>query len=506
LRKSEGIVSKTSLFKVFYECTRSFIPEPGTSFGGEEWKKNRRVILKGSMAYYDSYMAHDLREWHRRQAKKIAVFLNGNTKKIRLRKNTVSNLFRYDERKYQTSRHINLRKFNRILYLDPVQKTLEVQGLATYEDIVGFTAPRGFLPTVAPGFKQITIGGAIVGIAFESTSYRYGFVHDGLLEADVLLSDGRVVTCSPENEYADLFFGLSNSYGTLGYILRAKIKMRPVAPYVELTTKRFYDSESLCGAMKEATKDEGIEYIENLSYSETELYLTTGKHTSEAQNTLSIYGDTIFYKEISRPGVVRLPIEEYVFRYDPEWFWGLPESLPYALFRKLAPRALRNSGVYKRYYAWNAERAKRRGRSALPEGYEHLIQDWEVPWRFAAAIMEFALRTVDLGGKPWLSTPLVTILPATNYPMKRGELYLNLGCYTFAKRKPGEPLHHNTKSMDEFCFDHEGTKMLYSSTFMEQQAFEGLYGGSARFELKKKYDPQGLLPTLFEKAVQGGSL
>ena len=50
----------------------------------------------------------------------------------------------------------------------------------------------------------------------------------------MLPGDGRVVTCTPDNEHADLFFGFPNSYGTLGYALRLKARTMPVKPYVQL--------------------------------------------------------------------------------------------------------------------------------------------------------------------------------------------------------------------------------------------------------------------------------
>jgi FAD/FMN-containing dehydrogenase len=98
------------------------------------------------------------------------------------------------------------------------------------------------LPPVSPELKHITIGGATVGIGIESTCFRHGFVHDALLEADVLLPNGSVVTCTPDNECRDLFFALPNSYGTLGYILRAKLRLEPAKPFVELAITRFDDA------------------------------------------------------------------------------------------------------------------------------------------------------------------------------------------------------------------------------------------------------------------------
>lgn len=448
-------------------------------------------------------MSPDLRDLHRKQIAKLSKELAGNTEPFRVKKKTASNLFRYNSGSKQQGRSIDLSDFDKVLFLDTEAKTLEVQGLATYETIVRFTTARGFLPTVAPGFKHITTGGAIVGIAIEATCYRYGFAHDGLLEADVLLPDGRVVTCTQDNEYGDLFRGLPNSYGTLGYILRAKIRLVPVTPYVRLTTHRFNDTGNLLTAMEAATRDPGVEYIESAAYSPTELYLTTGTQVKEAGKLLSIYGPTIFYKEISKPGELYLTTEDYIFRYDPEWFWGLPEGPFYTLFRYLAPKGIRNSGFYKRQYAKNAARAEHEGRSMLRDDQEHLIQDWQVPWTHAKKLLDFALTTADIFGKPWLLTPIVSPGWSVAYPIRPDTLYLNLGCYTFARKQPGAEPYHATKTIDAFCFDHGGIKMLYSSSFMTESEFDVRYAGTTRKSLKATYDPQGLLPTLYETINKG---
>ena len=104
--------------------------------------------------------------------------------------------------------------------------------MTTYEDLVAATLEQGALPAVVPELKTITLGGAAAGVGIEASSFRYGLVHESMLEFDVLDRHGRVLTCRPDNEYADLFFGFPNSYGTLGYALRLKCKDVAAKPYV----------------------------------------------------------------------------------------------------------------------------------------------------------------------------------------------------------------------------------------------------------------------------------
>ena len=393
-------------------------------------------------------MKTDLRSHHAQLVKDLEAGLAGNDQRIRIKKKTISNLFRYDGRSQQTSREVDLSNFDRPLYFDAATRTLEVQGLTTYERIVDFTLPLGFLPTVTPELKHITIGGATVGIGIEANSYRYGFVHDGLIEAEVLLPSGKVVVCRADNDYADLFYGLPNSYGTLGYILRATIQLRPAEPFVELTTEKFTDYQLFLAAMQAATKVESNDYIESLVYAPDELYLIVSHETSVGRDAKSIYGSTIFYREISKSGTLLLPTKGYIFRYDPEWFWAIPETGLYAKFRKYAPRRFRNSGFYARYLALQGSLS-----GILPflktvedDSLEQLIQDWEVPWKQADTLLKFALDTFDLPGVPLMATPIKTPAHAACYPMIKDELYLNLGSYNYVRKQPGQPAYFQHES------------------------------------------------------------
>ena len=118
-----------------------------------------------------------------------------------------------------------MRGFNQVLHVDATAGWVDTEGMITYEDLTRECLVHGVMPAVVPQLKTITLGGAVAGVGIESSSHRYGLVHDTMLELDVLLGDGRVVTCTADNEHADLFFGFPNSYGTLGYALRVKAKV-----------------------------------------------------------------------------------------------------------------------------------------------------------------------------------------------------------------------------------------------------------------------------------------
>ncbi len=431
--------------------------------------------------------------------KQLAASLAAGGSYVRLAKRTSSNLFRYTPRAALGQR-IDLSGFNRVLGVDREKRTLNVEGLATFESVVDHTLAQGLAPLVTPELKHITVGGAIVGIGIESNCYRHGFVHDGLIEAEVLLPDGRIVTCTSSNEHADLFRALPNSYGTLGYILRAKMRLMPARPYVHLHSRPFDGLEAFLEAMQSATGRADADFVEGLFYSGKRLLLILSRFVDAPPRVDEIVRRNVFYRLVESKQDVYLATKDYLFRYDPEWFWNLPESALYRLFRRFAPMSMRNSGFYKRYVDWK-HRVRERLHLSVDDGEEPLIQDWEVPWDKALELSRFALSGADLSGKPWIATAIRTTVSPTIYPIRTDALYFNLGCYCQVKKVPGQGDYHATRILDRKCFELGGIKMLYSSTFLSEAEFHRIYNGEAYARLKAKYDPAGRLPTLFEKCT-----
>jgi len=429
-----------------------------------------------------------------------------------LRKRTASNLFRYAPRRRDEGlARIDLGVFNEILALDRAAATLDVEGLATFESIVDYTLPRGFVPLVTPELKHITLGGASVGIGIESTCHRFGFVHDMLVEAEVLLPDGRIVTAAREGEHADLFAALGNSYGTLGYILRAKIRLMPAKPYVGLEVTEHAEAGAFLDDLRRAADDLSVDFVESLMYAADAARGTPDRLLAIASRFADappagraaedIIRKNVFYKLVSQPGTLWLTTKDYLFRYDPEWFWNIPDGLVYRLLRRWAPNAMRHSGFYKKWLHF-----QERWGISQNDGKELLIQDWEVPWDKAEELLTYAMREVDLDGKPWLSVAIRTPSAPTLYPLTPGTLYFNLGCYCrVPKPNPAEGKgdYWATRLLDAKCLELGGLKMLYSTSFMSEEEFDRIYNGAGQRALKAKYDPQGRFPTLYDKCVAG---
>src|SRR4051812_47919106 len=205
---------------------------------------------------------------------------------VRLRKRT-SNLFRPRDR---TASPLDADGFSGVLSVDVEGRTADVGGMTTYEDLVDATLPHGLMPLVAPQLKTITLGGAVTGLGIESSSFRNGCPHESVLEMDVLTGAGEVVTARPDGEHRDLFYGFPNSYGSLGYALRLRIELEPVAPFVHLRHVRFSNATEAVSAIEKISadrrwRDEPVDFLDGMWCTRNEIYLTLGSGRSRCACT-----------------------------------------------------------------------------------------------------------------------------------------------------------------------------------------------------------------------------
>ncbi len=171
--------------------------------------------------------------------------------RVRLAKKT-SNLFR--PRAGNDSPGLDVSGLDGVIAIDDDAGTADVQGMCTYEDLVAETLPLGYIPYVVPQLKTITLGGAVTGLGIESTSFRRGLPHESVLEMDILTGSGEIVTAAPEGDHVDLFDAFPNSYGSLGYAVRIRIRLEKVPGFVTLRHVRMSDARAAAEALDVITQ------------------------------------------------------------------------------------------------------------------------------------------------------------------------------------------------------------------------------------------------------------
>lgn len=423
---------------------------------------------------------------------------------VRLGK-TTSNLFRKRESK-EPQKVLSVRDFNHILSVNVEEGWAEVEGMATYVDLVDATLPLGVMPAVVPELKSITVGGAVSGTGLESSSFRYGFVHETMLEMDVLLPDGRVVTCAPDNEYKDLFFGMPNSYATFGYILRVKIKTIPIKPYVHLEHLKFPNPSALFVAMKEYAVKTEVDFIDGAMHGKDFNIMTVGRFSDTAPYTSDYTYKNIYYRSQQSRTEDYLTVRDYIWRWDTDWFWcSKVIHAQNPMVRRLLGRKRLNSIFYGDVMRWNQRWHLTEKIYPLLGIYdEWVIQDSEIPIDKAAGYLEFFHR--EISEKPIVVAPVHCPTIKNRFPlfpMKPLDFYVNVGFYgSVPTTKENGPGYFN-KMVEKKTAELGGIKMLYSDAYYSEKEFWSIYDKTAYDALKEKYDPGHKLKNLYEKCVKG---
>ena len=377
--------------------------------------------------------------------------------------------------------------------------------MTTFDHFTKETLKNGLLPAVVPELKSITIGGAMAGVGIESSSFKYGFVHETVLAMEVLTGSGDAISCSPINEHRELFFGFPNSYGTLGYALKLTVKLVRAKKYVELKHEKFSNAKEYFEAVKNACERKDIDFVDGTVFDEETLYLTTARFVDVAPFVSKYTYMRIYYKSIQKMQVDYLTTYDYIWRWDTDWFWCSKNfGLQKPLLRAIARPWLRSTAYWK-LMRWNRKHRFNERLCALKgikSQDESIIQDVQIPVERSA---EFLASFQDrIGIKPVWICPTK---PASRgryptYDMEFGQLYINFGFWDVVPLPADEEEGFFNRQVEQWVDNLNGRKSLYSTVFYEKKTFWQHYNGGNYKLLKEKYDPQGKLRDLYDKTVR----
>jgi FAD/FMN-containing dehydrogenase len=427
---------------------------------------------------------------------------------VRLAKPT-SNLFRARSRTGAAG--LDVSGLAGVIAVDPDAATADVQGMCTYEDLVDVTLPRGFIPYVVPQLRTITLGGAVTGLGIESTSFRSGLPHESVVEMDVLTGDGEVVSTRPGEPLFDAF---PNSYGSLGYATRIRIRLEPVPGYVHLRHVRFENLDDLAKAV-DLIVEHGdwdgvrVDGVDGVVFEPGEAYLTLATWTdggvgTPAPEQVSDYtGMLPYYRSLQQRETDTLTMHDYLWRWDTDWFWCSGAfGLDNPRVRRLWPRRWRRSDVYHKLVGLESrfhvkERIDRwQGRPAR----ERVIQDVEIP---VDRLADFVAWFDDaVGMRPVWLCPLRSARRWPTYPLTPQETYVNVGFWGTVPIEPGARDGDKNRALERRVSELGGHKSLYSDAYYDRETFDRLYDVANLEAVKRIHDPDDRLTGLYDKAVR----
>ena len=414
---------------------------------------------------------------------------------------TTSNLFR--DRAPRRGHAVDLSHFNEVIGIDAAAGVVKAGGMIRYVDLVDATLAHAAMPAVVPQLKSITLGGAVAGVGIESSSFRHGLVHDAVVALDVLTGDGRIVTCTPDNEHRDLFRGFPNSYGTLGYALAVTTRLVAVKPFVALEHVRYGNADACFADVARHCADGRLDFLDGTAFTPDEMYLTLGRFADAAPYASDYTFEHIYYRSIRERTQDFLRTRDYLWRWDTDWFWCSKNvGAQQPLLRRLLGRKRLNSITYQRIMRWNSRVGASRAWDRLRGVHaESVIQDVDIPLDRAAEFLAFL--HADIGIRPIWICPIRASAAADFplYPLRPGTVFINFGFWdTVTDRAPHPPGFYN-RQVERKVAELGGLKSLYSDSYYTEDEFWSAYGRADYAALKARYDPDGRLGDLYAKCV-----
>ncbi len=409
-------------------------------------------LLKLSYLYKLYYM-------HQLKVNELSKKLSKQKKSVLAR--SCSNTLRQGTYK-KSCLQLDLRNFDKILEIG--ENYAWVEPKVTIYDLVTQTLKLGLIPAVVPEFKSITIGGAIMGAALESSSHRYGQFNDICLEYELLLGDGSVVTASA-NKHADLFYGISGSYGTLAVLTKAKVRLIKAKPYVALSyLLKFPEAKAdFCDAVALAPGEICTIEAEMVDLPFYPLYQQKGS----------------FFKHIlSYPSQESMHLKEYLFRFDKGAFW-MGRQIPFGM-------SIPSKFLY-------------RGLHTMPQkmiANRFFIHDYYVPSEHAQEVFNTFSKETNIY-PIWLCPIKGTTTPQFLAPHYGKKSFVNIGIYGKIK----DSIFLSSK-LERDILSFGGRKMLYSLTYYDEETFNKEYDAERYSLLRQKYHAEGAFPSLFNKVCQ----
>ena len=442
---------------------------------------------------------------HQAKLDRLLASVRSGSAEIGLAKKT-SNLFRDRVRNEDASARpkVDLSGFNEVVRVDVAAGAVEAEGMTTYARLVDETLAHGVMPCVVPQLKSITLGGAAAGVGIEASSFKYGLAHETLLAIDVLLADGTVAHCTPENEHRDLFYGFPNSYGTLGYALKLTTKTVPVKPYVGVQHLRHRNPALYFEHLAEHCRAKDADFIDGTVFSGKEMYITLGRFADSAPQTSDYTFEHIYYRSIREKETDHLTAYDFIWRWDTDWFWcskNLYVQNP--VVRRLVGRERLNSTTYTKVMRWNSKWGITRALTRLSGRHpESVIQDVDIPVERCAEFLKFFLE--EIGIVPVWVCPIQAWDAKNDFVLYRydpGKIYVNFGFWDVVRDREERPAGYYNRKVEQKVAALGGIKSLYSDSYYPEDEFWRIYNKPSYDALKRRYDPQGRFKTLYQKCV-----
>ena len=399
--------------------------------------------------------------------------------------------------KFEKDKFIDVSRLDRVVEININEQYILVEPNVPMDKLVEATLKHRLVPPVVPELPGITVGGSIQGGAGESSSFKYGGVHDCCFEYEIVLGNGELITASPKQNQ-DLFYGTACSYGSLGIITLVKLRLVPAKDFVHLTyhTVKSFDQAI---SLTEKKIGEAVDFVDGILFAKNRGVVMVGNFTDKNNlpvSTFSNRSDEWFYlhaDKISKQHISCeeiIPIKDYFFRYDRGTFWLGHHALSFfkipftRLTRFILDRGLKARALSKVGQATNVSQY-------------YFVQDLSLPKENVLRFLQFVDKELHI--YPLWLCPL---RPAGQDKFAPNcietNLVINVALCGEVNRDYSNFIRAN-RDVENKVRGLGGRKVLYAHAYYPRDEFWKIYDYEWYNMLREKYFANSVFPDIYDK-------
>lgn len=381
-------------------------------------------------------------------------------------------------------------KLDHLLSFDERNGTLTCEAGISYADLLRVFLPRGWFPSVTPGTKFVTMGGALACDIHGKNHHKEGSFVDFVSSFKLLTADLDLINCSRQ-ENSDLFWATAGGMGLTGIISEITLSLRPVESQFMMVKK------IRCGNLSEAFKmieANEAEYPYSVSWIDC---LAGGKNLGRS---ILILGRHAKAAEV----VGKDPLDFA----EPKQRLTVPFDLPVWMLNRYS------IGSFNALYYTMAGGDGHERVSAIDPFFYPLdaIGDWNRMYGSAGFVQHQCVlplstsyagleEILTLSSKRGRSSFLAVL---KKFGSGHGSISFPMAGYTLALDMPVKPgLFEFTKELDELVIKHGGRVYLTKDACLSRETFRRMYPDLSKWTaVKKAVDPHNRFSSALSERLQ----
>lgn len=405
---------------------------------------------------------------------------------------------------------IDLSALTNILEINTKEKYVVVEPMVTMEALTRATLAHELTIAVTPEFRQMTIGGAIQGLGGESSSFKFGLIDECVLEYELVLADGTLITASKDGDHADLFHALTGSYGSLAVITKIKLRLQDAAKYVRIVYERVQSITEVYAAFKQAMSgDIDFDFIECVAIAKNDFRIARGYKTNHIslknylfhRCSLKYFWSPWYYNHLAEKTAETgyeeyMSYEDFLFRWDRGGFWlglillQIIGRYQHSLFNRLFfGKLLQCESLYKML-----DRLPLQGREQA-----FLMQDLLVPGNETETFFNFLDNLVGIYPLWFIPIKPPQAKKIFSLPHDADEMYVDFGLWGFQRSTNSISVN---REIELFLQKHQGRKWLWNQSYFKRHEFWQTYDNIHYQQLREKYKAENRLVDIYEKVTE----